>query len=33
MNVHPILNSGLKAISLHTSESADQLWHEQTLLP
>ncbi|HCR2156895.1 TPA: TniQ family protein, partial [Enterobacter asburiae] len=33
MSVHPILNSGLKAISLHTSESADQLWHEQTLLP
>ena len=33
VSVHPVLNSGLKDISLHTSENADQLWHEQTLLP
>ncbi len=34
MNVHPFFNSGLKAISLHTSEADKyQLWHEQTLLP
>ncbi|EEX1007440.1 TniQ family protein, partial [Escherichia coli] len=33
VSVHPVLNSGLKDISLHTSENADQLWREQTLLP
>ncbi|EHP8242395.1 TniQ family protein, partial [Escherichia coli] len=33
VSVHPILSSGLNDISLHTSESAEQLLYEQTLLP